>query len=622
MGHPSKELTSWNLFGSAQAKPITDLPSNLDYLASVLPPNHNLTADLIIDKHTLLPFYGPFIPPERLRQLRTDMRGNRGGSIHGRLGILTTNISLDFLRYCPSCVEDDKKKFRETYWHRLHQVPGVKVCPTHKIFLKDSSIHIRNRVNHDAYITAEQAVTSDLADRLDPTNCAHQAYLRIAEEAFWLLKQGCLTSDLKAHRHRYIGLLFEKGFSTYSGTVRPSKLVDALHEFYSKEFLASLGCSLEGKYNWLVRLIQNTGRMQHPLYHLLLMQFLGCTVKDFFQLLVKQQPFGEGPWPCLNRGSDHFRQNLIAQCETTFLYQFPRRPKGIFRCSCGFVYYRVGPDRSAEDRFKMNSFLSLGYVWKDTLKKLYKKKTHSSKKLSEALGVSPATIEKQITKLRLSIRRGSQKEINKSDSIGRKHCSPKKEIDLKLRKTNRNSWAKAIKEDPEAGRCAIRKKLPTVFNWLYKHDKEWLNAHLPARLSPKGPPGYINWENRDKEIAVAVLEETERLKCLPGRPVRASFTIVAKNIGKLWMIGKRKDKLPLTVKTLKDVEESVEDYAIRRVKWATELYREEGISTSFSRLYTRAAVSAKIAKIPKVECAIQTAILSLEPTSQQNMPPR
>lgn len=40
------------------------------------------------------------------------------------------------------CLIEDTQKYGEPYWHRMHQIPGVLVCPTHGFVLLDSSIAV------------------------------------------------------------------------------------------------------------------------------------------------------------------------------------------------------------------------------------------------------------------------------------------------------------------------------------------------------------------------------------------------------------------------------------------------------------------------------------------------
>jgi len=107
MHYPSEETIILELFGKRRIKPVIDLPSHLDKLVGSLPDGY--TSDYFIDNHTLLPYYGAFLPPERLSKLRSDMRGDRGPSIHMRAGVVGSLVPLpEWLRFCPLCVTEHK----------------------------------------------------------------------------------------------------------------------------------------------------------------------------------------------------------------------------------------------------------------------------------------------------------------------------------------------------------------------------------------------------------------------------------------------------------------------------------------------------------------------------------
>ena len=110
--------------------------------------------DLIM-KHTMFPYYGRFLRSERrmeafdsLVSMRTDYR---------RLLPIPKNKTIRYLRYCPVCVQDDRERFGETYWHRVHQMVGVDVCPSHHCRLVDSTIQTNSTVSPNL-VTAEDEV--------------------------------------------------------------------------------------------------------------------------------------------------------------------------------------------------------------------------------------------------------------------------------------------------------------------------------------------------------------------------------------------------------------------------------------------------------------------------------
>jgi hypothetical protein len=60
--------TIQELFGNTSGVTI-DLPTRLEYLTTALPPGHRYTVDYLIDRHTLLPFYSPFLTVERVERI-------------------------------------------------------------------------------------------------------------------------------------------------------------------------------------------------------------------------------------------------------------------------------------------------------------------------------------------------------------------------------------------------------------------------------------------------------------------------------------------------------------------------------------------------------------------------
>jgi len=55
-----------------------------------------------------------------------------------------------------------------------------------------------------------------------------------------------------------------------------------------------------------------------------------------------------------------------------------------------------------------------------------------------------------------------------------------------------------------------------------------------------------------------------------NKPVRITISAIGKRIGKLSLLEKQKQKLPVTTKVLSDYLESTSQFQIRRVRWAAE----------------------------------------------------
>ena len=50
------------------------------------------------------------------------------------------------MRYCPLCAADERKNYGETYWHRLHQIYELPVCPVHKCFLMNTDYKLSGKL--------------------------------------------------------------------------------------------------------------------------------------------------------------------------------------------------------------------------------------------------------------------------------------------------------------------------------------------------------------------------------------------------------------------------------------------------------------------------------------------
>jgi hypothetical protein len=611
VGKISKEAAARNLFGNPRTKIVIDFQTRLGYLAAQLP-LATYSVSRLIDEYTMLPLYAPFLPAERLEVLRRDMCGEGGNSVHGRIGVLAYGLEVKRLRFCLACIEED----REPYWHRTHQVPGVEVCPTHAVFLSDSEVSVRNRSNGRALITLRQAInelplSARAVQPLDPQNLEHQTLLCIAQDTAWVLSAQIEVPDQILLRRRYLRLLLERGLATYGGKVRHARLNEQFLSYYSPRLLDRLGCGLEGHYNWLRRLANNWTIARHPLHHLLLMRFLGCSAEEFFRLPAEVEPFGKGPWPCLNPAGGHYREARAGMCLIRQRRDKNKPLVGTFLCECGFSYQRTGPDATEERRYQYDRVVSFGGAWYEELRRMHANGTHSREEMALALCVSADTIKSQLRRLKASSESGVPPTQRKKLGRPRLPTSDSERCD-----EHRKRWRDTVAENPDASRTELRCAAPEAYNWLAAHDKKWLEENSPeCRVSHSGTP-QVNWPERDQMYSAAARETSAKMLTAIGRPVQASRTAISKSLGILAVVTKSSAKLPLTNKTLDEVSESVTAFAIRRIRWAAECYRQEQVRANQWKLQTRAAVSNKMARDPEVKAACEECLRELHSISE------
>lgn len=614
VSYVNSKATLVELFGAATASAVVDLPNRLNHLAAALPRGTSLTVERLINQFTLFPFFTAFLPPERVQLFRGDMATSSGPSAHMRSGVMASSIPVPaFLRFCPACKRKDEECYGETYWHRLHQLPGVEVCPTHETFLENSGVGLRANRKLLQFISAEQATRLVPAQLLDVRNRDHQALLQAAQDAKWLLSRPFSGISLELLYGRYLRLLVKRGLATYTGSIHVKKLLAEFTTYYSPALLKLLHCELRGgnveKSNWLLRLARPPKHAQHPLYHLLLIQFLGCTAEEFFQLPEELRPFGEGPWPCLNSAASHYEQPVIMECQLGDRLRYGK-PTGKFSCECGFAYARTGPDSLPEDKLRVGKIISFGQVWETKLKHLWQDSSLSTSEVAKRLGVDPLTVRRHATRLEVSLTRSDKrlKPLARTTRLKGNTGSAARE---KKRRGYRSKWLSAMKQERKIALKDLRGKLPREYLWLLQNDSEWLEAHKPHTWRRNQSTSSVDWKRRDAEYAAVVRAEASRLREAPGRLVQVTKTAIGRAIGAITLLQQKLHKMPLTAQVLASVIETREQYAVRRVWWAADLYYQEGVFPREWQLMIRANVYS-LGDNSAVECAVDEAMKMLE----------
>jgi hypothetical protein len=615
--YSSKRSVVAELFGTAHAIACVSLPSHLGYLVSQLSPHRNYDVNRIIDRHTLLPYFAPFLPPERHNRLRQDMCGNNGPALHMRAGLMASRVPLpQWLRFCPQCVEEDRRRFGECYWHRIHQVPGIEICPLHTSWLKNSSAPARNMQTRYEFVSAECAVQEALPEQFDEDEQFFESLLALALDAQWLLNQRGLSQDLLTFQHRYCRLLASLGLSTYRGRVDRNALLSRFKNMYAPELLRLLHCELDNRTgdNWLERLARKPSNAQHPLHHLLFIHCLEQSAETFFHLPIEDKPFGIGPWPCLNPVCTHYLDLEVKECNIAYSLYTSGRPIATFSCECGFIYSRTGPDTSSEDRWKRGRINAFGPIWETKLAQLWTDEAVSLREMAQRLGVDPLTIKRHAVRLGLPFPRPVQQSAPLSETRQLRSQTRKVPVKEEL-ESRRMSWLAAMQEYPTIGVKALKARVPNVYTWLYRNDLTWLKSHYPSPMKhTKQRNSLVDWSLRDQRLAELVECSAVRLKSASSRPVRITLSAIGKDIDQLSLLQQHLDKLPVTARRLQTLVETHEASAVRRLEWAVEQYHRERILPKCYELIRRAGIW-RIASEHNIKLAIEKAMQVLYSSS-------
>lgn len=543
------------LFGSTTACASTTLPANLQKLCDRLPHLNVYTPSVFIDKHTLLPYYAPFIPKDRYLELRMGMSEDNGSSLFMKLGKVASTIkSNEYLKYCKECVNDELKTKGEIYWHRSHQIEGVKVCSKHKTWLVESNVPFSERKHKHEYIPLECSIS--VADSVNGVSSSENEcnYLRyIADQTHYLLNNIIEPLGLEKLQKYYVARLQRKGLTSIAGRISWQELISSFNHYYGKEFLEGLNCYVDsGKGDtWLHKLLRKPRVSCHPLRHILLLGYLGETISSMISHIdsISYKPFGMGPWICLNKAAEHFHQPILTSCFITRDYK-SNLPVGTFACSCGFVFSRKGPDKTNEDRYNIGRIKEFGRIWENKLAELEQKEL-TLRKMAKMLGVDSKTIKRKLIR-----RADEQKNTASHDST------------VKIKKYRRE-WAILLKNNLGQTITELRALNPKLYTWLYRNDREWLKKNYPSSeetIDPISGVIRVDWKKRDEGIAIEVESIVYTILSEKNKFTRVSKNEIGRRLGKLAWFVKYLDQMPKTLVIVNKSIESVEQFQIRRIK--------------------------------------------------------
>lgn len=556
------------LFGTPNAMIGVDLPSYLQHFVRVIPHGHGYTTDRLIEQHTLLPFYEPFLDQSRAATIRARMKAGGRQGFQFLLGPKGQNLKKpDRLRYCPQCVRGDREQYGECYWHRVHQVPGVIVCPHHGLWLETSEAPARDLRACHVFRPAEREIRPGLPRLLMPKESGSTALLAFAQDARWLL-QHPQEADGEGVRQRYLAILAERGLATYRGQVQVSRLQKAFLCSYPESVLEQLEGHHGGLQSGLAvsALVHRSRTSRTPIHHLIFIHFLGYTAETFWRIPRETEYFGKGPWPCLNPAAGHYGQLLIKTCAMR-MSPTDGRPVGTFHCRCGFDYSRVGPDWSPMMRGRMSRVVTYGPVWERKLRTLWTTSGFAVETIARQLGVTPPTLRSEVRQQGLPMRRldARARWIAPSGVRWRHPQTVYAPVEVEDR---RRRWLRLrVIRRPSQARLRERRRLST---WLQRHDRRWLKAH-PASRGPSlfgAKRMQIDWARRDRELAILVNATVARLTSQSGKPLFLSRSQIIRQTGQQRMIAPHLARLPETQRVLACVTETRLAHKLRVIEWA------------------------------------------------------
>lgn len=152
------------------------------------------------------------------------------------------------------------------------------------------------------------------------------------------------------------------------------------------------------------------------------------------------------------------------------------------------------------------------------------------------------------------------------------------------------------KQHPDFTRSELYRAANHTMALLHKHDSEWLEAHLPPKITMEMSAGS-RWEEMDSNATRDVILAAEKMRSSAGKPSRITNRLLRVAVGQrgrcaaMW-----RERLPQFHRALEEAVESDVEYARRRIFWLEEDYAKGRQATRGLSCYLQQAGLEVLAK--------------------------
>jgi len=562
------------------------LPQSLGQVAKRIPARTGLTAHYFAVNNTIFPFLKPFLTAERGIRVLELLESKEPETIQALqlCGQLHSNSpKWQFFRYCEDCWNDDIRAYGEPYWHRLHQLQGILMCPVHEKPIQNSTAYLKD-VSTNYHLASFSLASGESIPRY--SDSAAEMLGNLAGDAAWVMQHGETLPSSERMYELFDQLLRLKGYRSLSGRRTRSKEFHAvLTDYYGQEVLTMLHTDPADLIPWSQLVISKKNNLMYPIYYLLFMRFLAGSAEAFY---TKQHgaahPYGESPWPCRNPACPHYLQDVIENLPMVSQCSWHR---ATFACPhCGFTYRRKQPVPKSEQYAGQIDIVDRGPLWMNAFRKMMEDGVPYYQ-IAKALQCYFNTIK------RLAVEQGflQEDQIPAKRNYNYPRGAAKKAVSKPAEPPDyRQVLLQAMRDNPGCSRSFLIKHYPEAYCWLRANDLEWYEANAP--VSQRN--ACADWLVKDEDALQKAMKAVGYLRNLPGRPVWITRRSIEKYSG-MNNLYKNLDKgnLPKTQTYLDSILETHEDWGKRKIQWAVRVMVDEGKKLHLPQVQLRASISHK-----------------------------
>ncbi|QCP49098.1 hypothetical protein FAZ95_07850 [Trinickia violacea] len=508
-----------------QATSLVAMPSGLERLCEQTSDYWGMAATEIAEKLTLMPYYVASSSPRVSMNVLAAMTRS-SGRIRNRCGLgFGRYTNLETLRYCRQCIREDRDSWRHPYFRRVHQLPGVAVCPKHESLLtcselRASTLHVDGA---SAFPTAFEGGRQIEFGHTRPIEI--ETIVRVAKKSEEILTHAAPSSyfDLRLHYKR---CLEGTGYTYRGGNCRLDELSTDIVEYFGEPFLYWVGLFRTGQEarDWLVPLLCLGQAVAPTVSHVLLQQFIASGVRN------RRRPMENVVVQCPCDAPEHeagvFKGNLVWQGETG----------GTAKCVCGSSF-----------RFHLDGHASVvDQIWRYA---------HCYHGMATNLTGKGLSVQEIALELRVSVMTARRLCRGSSPTWSQqKHVRTSFDVER-----GRQAWLEAIERFGSV--ASARRMARPTYRALLRHDREWLAEHRTN--ATRSIVQRVDWARRDSAYVGVLRAAADAISCeIPPRWVSAISILMVSRVPR----GTRNQlvKLPKCRELLKEVVETRQQFRERK----------------------------------------------------------
>ena len=472
-----------DFFGTPVGVTAVDLPNRIDSLVARLPPATPFGRDRLVEEHTLFPYKLRFAPVPFVRSVRNYMAGDAGRR-PARIGVMSAAFPVErWMMACKACAREDNRNTGAPTWRRVHQLPGVVICPRHGTALGQTVVRRLDRKGRGALMPLTTEVLGTIRS-LDLPKSARDDLHRFALASERLLKASFIPCDIGAVSRRLRDLLRDYRWSRAPSLLRTSAMAE---EFAACPAIRRLMSAI--KVEWtsgttataMNRLLHRDEMPKHPLIVLMMLELAGASLDDLYSPEPPAFPEPRRPaapgrprvyvrhdLPCGNPACGRFESSLPG-----VLVRF-ERPGASFRAACAACGYAYVWD---ERRPGSVCVAETGELWDRQLKQVMEGCGNSLRATARALGVSPTMVMRHARRLGLwQVKWKDRPKVQlRQETRG-----------SRLLEKHREGWIAYRTSGGSAPAKAMPREAFNAYRYLARKDREWLAVNHP--LVRRGRP--------------------------------------------------------------------------------------------------------------------------------------